>query len=248
MEDCRARLVPGRHRRPFQFLLSQVALLLAFAAASVAQLNQGAIEGLVTDQQGKDIANVAVTITSIERNAVIATHTNQTGYYRAGDLTPGKYTLRFESAGFNTTELRELEVGAGSLVRADVELRVGATLQSIEVQSDAQRVDAAASNFSTTLDTHTIQELPLQGRDMMQSVYLFPGVNSNTGPPGTNFGFNGQFGSFPDPTNVLGSNLSVNGGQGGANAWYIDGNLNLSTYNENAVINPSPEVSSHDLI
>ena len=33
----------------------------------------------------------------------------------------------------------------------------------------------------------------------------------------------------------------MNGGQAGANAWYLDGNLNLSGVSENVAVNPSPD-------
>jgi hypothetical protein len=63
-------------------------------------------------------------------------------------------------------------------------------------------------------------------------------VNNVGGPPGSNFGFDSEFGTFPDPTHLLGSAIAVNGGQSGTNAWYLDGNLNISSFGENIVINP----------
>jgi hypothetical protein len=46
---------------------------------------------------------------------------------------------------------------------------------------------------------------------------------------------------MPDPLNVSGSVISVNGGQAGSNAWYLDGNLNVSQFSENVVVSPSPD-------
>ncbi len=89
-----------------------------------------------------------------------------------------------------------------------------------------------------------IQEVPINGRDLQQLVYLLPGVANASGPPGSNFGFSSQFGTFPDPTFTQGSDVSVNGGQAGANSWYLDGNLNLSGLAENIVVNPSPDAVS----
>jgi hypothetical protein len=86
-----------------------------------------------------------------------------------------------------------------------------------------------------------VQDIPVQGRDLQQLVFLVPGVTNVGGPPGSNFGFNSQYGTFPDPTHTLGSDLAVSGGQGGANAWYLDGNLNISGFAENVVVNPSPD-------
>jgi hypothetical protein len=102
-------------------------------------------------------------------------------------------------------------------------------------------LETAAANASTTIETRTVETLPLAGRDLQQLVNLMPGVNNVGGPPGSNFGFNSAYGTFPDPTHMLGSDLSVNGGQGSANAWYLDGNLNLTGFAENVAVNPIPD-------
>jgi hypothetical protein len=206
-----------------------------------AQLNRGQIEGIVTDPQGAVVPEVSVTITDIETNVSENGKTNNAGYYRVLGLVPGKYRAHFEMAGFARLDIAGVEVTAGQVSRLDTQLTLGQALQKVEVRAGVPLLETSAANSSSTLTTHTINDLPLQGRDLMQLVFLVPGVNSVAGPPGTNFGFSSEFGSFPDPSNVLGSNLSVNGGQAGANAWYLDGNLNLSSLAENATVNPSPD-------
>jgi hypothetical protein len=187
------------------------------------------------------VADVNVTIVATETNLATVTKTNSTGYYRVVDLVPGVFQARFSAPGFATVEVHTIEVQAGNITRVDSVLRVGTTRQTVDVTADVPLLESSASNFSTTLETKTIQDTPLQGRDLQQLVFLVPGINNVGGPPGSNFGFDSAYGTFPDPTNALGSNVSVNGGQAGANAWYLDGNLNLSSFAENVVINPVPD-------
>jgi Carboxypeptidase regulatory-like domain/TonB dependent receptor len=232
-------------------MLSRRALLRALAPAVLglfllgavlqAQINRGVIEGIVSDPQGAVIAGVAVEITAADTNITARTSTNESGYYRVGDLVPGRYTALIKSAGFSSLDLRNIDVNAGSVTRVDAQLRLDATRQTVQVFAESPLIDSSASNVSTTVDTAIIQDVPLQGRDLQQLTFLIPGVNNVGGPPGSNFGFSSQFGTFPDPSNSLGSNISVNGGQGGANAWYLDGSLNLSSFAENVVINPTPD-------
>jgi len=214
---------------------------LAYGANLLAQINRGSIEGLVTDPQGGVVADVNVTIIAAETNLATVTKTNSTGYYRVVDLVPGAFQARFSAPGFASVEVQGIDVQAGNITRVDSALRVGTTRQTVEVTADVPLIESSASNFSTTLETKTIQDTPLQGRDLQQLVFLIPGINNVGGPPGSNFGFDSAYGTFPDPTNALGSNVSVNGGQAGANAWYLDGNLNLSSFAENVVINPVPD-------
>jgi hypothetical protein len=206
-----------------------------------AQLNRGVIEGIVNDPQGAIVPAVNVKITNTDTNVSATVKTNTEGYFRVADLVPGKYKVHFETAGFRPVDISNIDLFAGQAMRVDTSLVLGAALQSVEVNAAAALVETAPSNFSTTLSDRTVEELPLQGRDIQQLVFLIPGAAQVGGPPGSNFGFNSQFGTFPDPTHLIGSDIAVNGGQGGDNAWYLDGNLNLSGFAENAAVNPSPD-------
>src|SRR5712691_1853815 len=224
--------------------LFAVALFVCRTIPLHAQLNRGAIEGTTTDPQGAVVPGVDVTITSVDTNLAQTTKTNSAGYYRVQSLVPGKYRAHFSVGGFSPLDITEIQVPAGELIKVDAPLKLGAAHETVQVTAEVALLETSASNFSTSLETRTVQEVPLQGRDLQQLVYLMPGVNPVGGPPGSNFGFNSQYGTFPDPTHVLGSDLSVNGGQGGANAWYLDGNLNLSSFAENVAVNPSPDAVS----
>jgi hypothetical protein len=219
-------------------------LVLGSGGALRAQLNHGIVEGVVTDPAGAAVANASVTVTALDTGVSTPTKTNNTGYYRAVDLVPGRYKIHVESPGFEPLDVVDVQVPAGQQVKVDGQLKVGSTRQTVEVSASAALVETAPSNSSTTVESQIIQDMPLQGRDLQQLIYLLPGVQSDAGPPGSNFGFNSQYSIFPDPTYVQGSDVSVNGGQGGANAWYLDGSLNVSTLSENINVNPSPDAVS----
>src|SRR5437660_3793337 len=226
------------------FLSVQFGLLIACTTVLSAQLNRGAIEGTVTDPQGAALSGVDVTITAVATNVMTNTETNSSGYYRAEALVPGTYRAHFGAKGFASLDVTAIEVPAAQVIRVDAKLKVGSINQKVEVRADLPLLETDASNFSSTLQTDIIQNVPLAGRDLQQLTFLLPGVNNVGGPPGSNFGFDSSFGTFPDPTHLLGSAIAVNGGQGGANAWYLDGNLNMSSFGENIVVNPSPDAVS----
>ena len=214
--------------------------MFALAIPGYAQLNRGILEGTVTDPQGAAVPGVKVTVTAVDTNVVLPTTTNNVGYYRVVDLVPGKYQVHVEAAGFSPLDLTDIMVSPGQTFRQDAILKLGAARQTIEVSAAAAAIQTAPTDFATTVGTNAISEIPLQGRDLQQLVFLVPGVAAN-GPPGSSFGFNSQYGTFPDPTHLQGSDVSVNGGIGGTNAWYLDGNLNLSGGAESVVVNPSPD-------
>jgi hypothetical protein len=208
-------------------------------------LDRGVVEGIVTDQSGAIVPGVKVTVISIDRNESYPTKTNNVGYYQTAELVPGRYSVHFEAQGFTSLDIINLVLGANQVLRTDAQLKVGETRQLVEVTAKPPLVESGSANFSTTLDTTMVQDIPLQGRDLQQLVYLIPGVANTAGPPGSNFGFNSQYGTFPDPTHLQGSQVAVNGGQGGTNAWYIDGALNTAVgQGETLVINPIPDAVS----
>src|SRR5260221_987758 len=215
-------------------------LLLALASPCFGQLERSVIEGTVTDPHGAFTSGVKVTVMATETNVTLPTATNNAGYYRVTSLVPGKYQVHFEASGFSRLDLKGIVVPAGQTIRADAQLQLGTIQQVVEVSASASQIQTAATNFSTTVEAAAIQQIPLSGRDLQQLVFLVPGIIGN-GPPGSSFGFNSQFGAFPDPTHLQGSGVSVNGGQIGSNAWYLDGNFNLASANaDSVVVNPSP--------
>jgi len=228
-----------------KIIIMRVAFLALLGVYGVlplgAQISRGVLEGIVTDPQGAVTPGVKVTVTSVDTNIATVATTNATGYYRVSNLIPGKYRAAFSGAGFTPLETKGIEITAAVETRLDVQLKIGATRQTIEVAAQAEQVETAPTNFSTTVGTTLANELPLQGRDIQQLVFLMPGITSEIGPPGSNFAFNSAYGNWPDPTHVQGSDLEVNGGSGGANAWYLDGSLNVSGLGENAVVSPSPD-------
>jgi Carboxypeptidase regulatory-like domain/TonB dependent receptor len=227
--------------RRLAFLCVQFGFLLACTSLIFAQLNRGAIEGTVTDPQGAAVVAVEVTVTALDTGVTTRTQTNSAGYYRVEALVPGTYRAHYTARGFTSVEVTAIEVPAAQVVRVNAQLKVGSVQEVVQVHAAAPLLETDASNFSSTVQPDLIQNVPLAGRDLQQLTFLLPGVNNVGGPPGANFGFDSEFGTFPDPTHLLGSAISVNGGQAGANAWYLDGNLNISSFGENIVVNPSPD-------
>ncbi len=223
-----------------EILLTLSAILL-LTMQLVASLDRGAIQGTVTDPQGAVVPGVKVVVRNVDTGVVANLVTNAAGIYLATDLVPGKYTIRLEAPGFRVFEIMHVVVTANTTVTQDAKLEVGPAAQSIEVRAQAEMAQTTASNFSSGLSQRYMEDLPLQGRDIQTLVSLFPGVIQSSGPSGAVFGSNSQFGGFPDPLHLVGSMVSSNGGQAGANAWFLEGALNATVGSEAATVNPSPD-------
>jgi hypothetical protein len=187
---------------------------MAIATCLFATIDRGIIQGTVTDPQGAAVPGAKVSVTDLDTNVTVDLTTNGAGFYSAPQLVPGRYAVRVTASGFPPVDIKDLTVTAGLTTTADAQLKVGSTTQTVEVTGAAPVVQSAPSNFATTLQTRYIQDIPLPGRDIQALVQLIPGVTQSSGPSGSLFGFNSQFGGFPDPLHLVGSQISANGSQG----------------------------------
>jgi hypothetical protein len=226
-----------------------VLVVVGLGANVYASLDRGSIQGTVTDQQGAVMSGVTVVVTNVATNVAVKLTTNTAGFYLAPELVPGTYSIHIEASGFSPLDITQVTVAGGSQLTQDASMKVGGMTQKVEVTAAAPLVETSASNYSTELQTRTIDEIPLPGRDIQGLVQLIPGLTQSNGPSGSLFGFNSQFGGFPDPLHLVGSGISANGSQSGANAWYLDGSLDAAMGAENMVVNPSPDsVSEFNLV
>ena len=85
-----------------------VLLLLAGLSANhaSAQLDQGAIIGVVTDSTGAVIPTAQVTLTETSTGLVLKTKTNASGNYFFSPIKTGTYTVSASAPNFETTEER----------------------------------------------------------------------------------------------------------------------------------------------
>jgi hypothetical protein len=225
------------------FRRTLVALVL-LAVPVLAASDRGTVQGTVRDPQGALMPGVEVTVRNVETNVTNRLKTNNVGFYLVTDLVPGTYSVQFQSQGFAGLELSGIKVTAGGVANADGSMRVGDTAQSVQVSAETPLVESTASNFTTAVQSRMIEDMPINGRDIQTLVQLIPGVIQSAGPSGANFGFNSQYGGFPDPLHLVGSSISVNGSQAGANGWYLEGSLNATVGAESTVVNPSPDAVS----
>ncbi len=225
----------------FQRRALMVAFALIAASQMPGQLNRGQIRGTVNDPQGAVMPGVQVTLTNLATGEANHVKTNGAGFYLVPDLLPGSYIAQFETAGFAKLEVSKIELQAGTTVTADANMKLGQAAESVNVSAAPPLIESTASNFSTSIQSQLLDKVPILGRDIQNLVQLLPGITQSVGPTGSGFGFDSQFGGFPDPTHIVGSGISVNGSQGGANAWYLDGSLNATLGPEAVVVNPSPD-------
>ena len=72
-------------------------------------------------------------------------------------------------------------VTVGADVGVNFAMTVGAVTEKVEVTAEAAQVDTSSSTMGGFVNSATIRELPLNGRDWLQLALLQPGALANAG-------------------------------------------------------------------
>src|SRR6202051_3147019 len=157
-----------------------VAVLL-LAGLSLLCQTLGDITGQVADPSGAGVPDSVVTLTTTATNDVRQANTNDQGLSSCPSVPPGTYNLKVEHPGFKTAT-SNVEIQVQQTVRLDLTLQVGQVSESIEVSATADLLQSENATVGTVVETKSITELPLNGREYLNLVTLAPNV-SNLAPP-----------------------------------------------------------------
>jgi hypothetical protein len=185
------RLLIGRSR-----LVVWLLLLLPLCGLAHAQVDQGAITGVVQDSSGAAIPNAKVTLASPETGLALQRQTNESGVYVFSPIKIGTYTLSASAPGFSTTKEANLHVDIQQRLNVDLKLQPGAASETVTVTTGAPLLETQEAAVGQVISTETINNTPLNGRNWVYIAQLTAGVAppfGNTRGSGTgDFVANGQ--------------------------------------------------------
>jgi hypothetical protein len=163
----------------FSVIVTSIALLLVpYAGTMEAQVGGGAISGTVTDSSGGVVPGAKVTIVNMRTSAERQTSANTEGFYNAPNLGTGEYSVSATAEGFRKAVRSGVELPVGGAIVADLELSPGAVGDTVEVTAEEPGVEAASSTLNYEVNSTTVRELPLNGRDWTSLALLQPGVGA----------------------------------------------------------------------
>src|SRR5260370_36419854 len=213
-------------RRAFSLLLS---LLVAFSTCIFVQgqSTYGSITGLITDPSGAAIGDARVTLTNLGTAEKRVQPTGSDGLYSFVNLIPGNYRIEVEKQGFKRITQEPVVVQVQQSSKIDVALPIGQATETVEVTSETPLLQSESSSLGQVVEQRKANELPLNGRNVLNLISLAPSVVPQGSAGGTPVGVN-PFGW---------GNYQVNGSFGNESAEYLDGQpLNIGYINLPVVI------------
>lgn len=160
------------------FTITLLAIVFSLALALFAQETsvKGNLAGLVTDSTG-----AVITDANVAASGAFGTKTttsDKEGTFVFPLLVPGMYTVKIEKQGFQSAELKAVEVKTGVTSSIKVALKPGAVTEVVEVSATAVTVDTTTTAVSASLPDTFYQNVPV-GRGVSSLFYLSPGVASS---------------------------------------------------------------------
>jgi hypothetical protein len=190
----------------------------------MAQTFRGTILGTVTDPSGAVISGAKVTVRNTGTGLQRTTQTTSDGTYNVPELPIGTYAVTISQSGFQTFLANGVSVTIAAEKRVDASLKTGQVAESVVVSAESlPQVDTTTNELGGTLTAHTIENLPVNGRDYTKLIYLNPGIS---GSPDQITDSPGSFGEF-----------SMNGSRGRSNNFLLDGTDMNDGYRNDPAIN-----------
>jgi len=190
-------------------VVTYVAALLLFPWGSIhAQVDvSGKLLGTVTDPSSAVVPGARIAAQNSETGLMVRTTSDERGNYLFASLPPGSYSVKCESAGFQTFTASGIVLQSQTAVTLPIALQVGAATQSVEVSAAAAIVDTTNSTIQTTYDEKLMAALPVWGRDPRETMeLLMPGAVA----AGTGASYNVPVTSF-NGTSGLSNNYRIDG-------------------------------------
>jgi len=159
-------------------VLASLVVLLCTAAPLRAQVDAGAILGTVSDASGGSVRGATVTLTNEGTNASLSTTTGSDGTYKFTPVRIGSYKLTATIQGFQTITQRNVVVNVGQEVVVDFTLKPGSVSETVEVQSSVPVLETQDASVGQVIDSRSVNDLPLNGRNFTFLAQLAAGVNT----------------------------------------------------------------------
>ena len=160
--------------------IRSVAFLILIALTLRGQNTTGTILGTIRDASGAVIAGAQVRVTNEATNIPVKVVTNANGDYVVTNLPAAQYSVLAEMTGFRKTLAEHVTLLLNATQRQDVTLATGAVEQEVTVTADAPVIASETSSVASTVDSHAVLNLPLDGRTLDSLLMLTSGNASDS--------------------------------------------------------------------
>src|ERR1700737_1997654 len=183
-DDCitilRRNSMHGLGPRKFaKFLTAMIVMVFSLAAAisMYSQVTGATLSGTVTDASGGGVPGAEIAVKNIATGITKNVTSDSAGYYTVPNLPAGVYEVRVSAPGFTIIVQSSLTLAVGAQQLLNFPMKVGTVTDAVQVTAAAPQIDLTSSTLTGQVESQTVLDLPLNGRDWTSLATLHPGVN-----------------------------------------------------------------------
>ncbi len=198
-----------------------------------AQTGLGSITGTLSDPSGATVANAVVQATNVGSGRVDRTKSTSTGNYWVPEVPYGTYEISVSAPGFKEYVRKNVFVGVGQIVRIDIALELGSSVEKLTVSAALPLLKTETGDITVNVGLQTLDNVPM--------------LSIGTAAAGTS--------GIRNPDNVLwiipgayyvpGSDVKINGAPANSQAYSVEG---MDATNQGFPYSPAGTQSGVDAI
>lgn len=209
--------------------------LAIFAPALLfGQVTTASISGTVTDPSGAVVPKSRVTAIATSTGTSTNAETNAQGFYVISHLQPGAYRLQVSKTGFQSYIRTGITLQVGQAASVNITLKVGSSTQHVTVSGQPALVNTRNQTVSYAITPQFTEDIPLNGRNVLQLVSLAPDTSTHAG---TNYANQGA--TRPDAS--AGFVTASGEARSNTTTFYLNGGLDEDTYTDVVNVMPNPD-------
>lgn len=134
------------------------------------------IQGRISDASGNVIQKAAVTVRDTQTGFVRTLITDGEGYYLAAALPVGAFLVEATAPGFGVAQATGVLLTVGATKTVNITLQVAAVSSEVTVSTQPDVIDRSDPSSSVTLNSNSVENLPIRGRNFQEFALLAPNV------------------------------------------------------------------------
>src|SRR3989442_10113932 len=195
--------------------------LLTGSIAFAQGVSTASIAGTVRDSSGSVLPGVTVTSTQTATGLTRTVTSDEAGRYTISSLAVGPYKLEFMLQGFRTFVQTGIVLQVDASPTINAALALGNVEESVTVEGEAPLIETRSVGIGMVVDNQRVLELPLNGRETLDLVYM-TGMAVSGGTLG---------GARGGATSTSPATIAVAGGLPNATAYTLDGATHNDPFN-----------------
>jgi len=229
---------------PIIVVLFCLVLTFAFAGSARAQATGGSISGTVMREAGETMPGVRISASDQARTVARQVTTDMDGVYNLPALPPAVYEITLSAPGFVTQTWTGITIGVGTDRVLNIVMRPGDSRTVVRTAAPPAPASQGSGCCGGNVNSSTVRETPLNGRDWAQLATLQAGVTgvqtgSATGGGNVDRGFGAPVsvsGARPDQNSYRLDGISINDYANGAPGSVLGDNLGIDAVEQISVL------------